>query len=48
MCCAPHDPFNLLAATALWAGLRIDLAELLAEVLVVAAQPARKPDAPRS
>ncbi len=48
VCCAPHDPFNLLAAMALWAGLRIDLAELHAEVLVVAAQPERKPQAPCS
>jgi hypothetical protein len=30
--CAPQDPFNLLAAMALWAGLRIDLGELHAEV----------------
>jgi hypothetical protein len=47
MCWAPQDPFNLLAAIALWAGLRIDLAELHAEVLVVAAQPERKQQAPR-
>ena len=26
--CAPKEPFNLLAAMALWAGLRIDPAEL--------------------
>ena len=32
--CAPQEPFNLLAAMALWAGLRIDPAELHAEVLV--------------
>ena len=38
--CAPQDPFNLLAAMALCAGLRIDPAELHAEVLVVAARPA--------
>jgi len=44
--CAPQDPFNLLAAMALWAGLRIDPAELHAEVLVVAARP--EPQAPRS
>jgi hypothetical protein len=37
--CRPQDPFNLPAAMALWAGLRIDLAELHAEVLVVAARP---------
>ena len=42
--CAPQDPFNLLAAMALWAGLRIDPAELHAEVLVVAARP--EPQAP--
>jgi hypothetical protein len=44
--CAPQEPFNLLAAMALWAGLRIDPAELHAEVLVVAARP--EPQAPRS
>jgi hypothetical protein len=33
---------------ALWAGLRIDHAELHAEVLVVAAEPEHKPQAPRS
>jgi len=44
--CAPQDPFNLLAAMALWAGLRIDQAELHAEVLVVAAIP--EPQEPRS
>ncbi len=43
--CAPEDPFNMLAAMALWAGLRIDLAELHVEVLVVAARPV--PQAPR-
>jgi hypothetical protein len=48
VCCSPQDPFNLLAAMALWAGLRIDHAELHAEVLVVAAQPEHKPQAPRS
>jgi hypothetical protein len=37
--CWPQDPFNLLAAMALWAGLRIDLAELHVEVLVVTARP---------
>jgi hypothetical protein len=37
--CSPREPFNLLAAMALWAQLRIDLAELQAEVLVVAARP---------
>jgi hypothetical protein len=44
--CAPQDPFNLLAAMALWAGLRIDPTELHAEVLVVAPRP--EPQAPRS
>jgi hypothetical protein len=44
--CSPQDSFNLLAAMALWAGLRIDHAELHAEVLVVAARP--EPQAPRS
>jgi hypothetical protein len=43
VCCAPHDPFNLLAAMALWAGLRIDPDELRAEVLVVAARPQHEP-----
>jgi hypothetical protein len=43
VCCAPHDPFNLLAAIALWAGLRIDRDELRAEVLVVAARPQHEP-----
>jgi hypothetical protein len=44
--CAPQEPFNLLAAMALWAGLQIDPAELHAEVLVVAARP--EPQAPLS
>jgi hypothetical protein len=44
--CAPQEPFNLLAAMALWAGQRIDPAELHAEVLVVAAR--SEPRAPRS
>jgi hypothetical protein len=48
VCCSPQDPLNLLAAMALWAGLRIDPAELHAEVLVVAAQAERKPQASRS
>jgi hypothetical protein len=48
VCCSPQDPLNLLAAMALWAGLRLDPAELHAEVLVVAAQPERKPQASRS
>jgi len=43
--CAPKDPFHLLAAMALWAGLRIDPAELHADVFVVAARPV--PQAPR-
>jgi hypothetical protein len=41
--CAPQDPFNLLTAMALWAGLQIDSGELHAEVLVVAARPAPQP-----
>ena len=45
--CSPQDPFNLLSAMAMWAGLRIDPAELRAEVLVVAAQLEHKPQAPR-
>jgi hypothetical protein len=40
VCCSPQEPFNLLAAMALWAGLQIDPGELHAEVLVVAARPA--------
>jgi hypothetical protein len=37
--CSPQESLNLLAAMTLWAGLRIDPAELQAEVLVVAARP---------
>ena len=44
--CAPQEPSNLLVAMALWAGLRVDPAELHAEVLVVATRP--EPRAPRS
>jgi hypothetical protein len=44
--CAPQEPFNLPVAKAQWAGLRIDPAQLHAEVLVVAAR--REPWAPRS
>ena len=36
--CSPQKSLNLLAAMALWAGLRIDPGELRAEVLVVAAR----------
>jgi hypothetical protein len=43
VCCSPQESFNLLAAMALWAGLRIDPAELQAEVLVVAARPRHQP-----
>jgi hypothetical protein len=43
VCCSPQESFNLLAAMALWAGLRIDPAELQAEVLVVAARPMHQP-----
>ena len=39
VCCSPQESFNLLAAMALWAELRIDPGELRAEVLVVAARP---------
>jgi hypothetical protein len=46
VCCSPQDSFNLLAAMALWAGLRIDPGELRAEVLVVAARPQHGPRAP--
>ena len=41
--CAPQASFSLLAAMAPWAGLRIDPAELQAEVLVVAARPQHQP-----
>lgn len=41
--CSPQDSFSLLAAMSLWAGLRIDPAELDAEVLVVAARPQHQP-----
>jgi hypothetical protein len=37
VCCSPQESFSLLAAMALWAGLRIASGELQAEVLVVAA-----------
>jgi hypothetical protein len=43
VCCSPRDSFSLLAAMALWAGLRIDPGELRAEVLVVAARPEHQP-----
>jgi hypothetical protein len=43
VCCSPQQSFNLLASVALWAGLRIDPAELQAEVLVVAARPRHQP-----
>jgi hypothetical protein len=46
VCCWPRDSFSLLAAMALWAGLRIDPGELRAEVLVVAARPQRGPSTP--
>jgi hypothetical protein len=41
--CSPQGSFSLLAAMALWAGLRINPAELQAEVLVVAARPQLQP-----
>jgi len=47
VCCWPRDSFSLLAAMALWAGLRIDLGELRAEVLVVAARPQHGPSTRR-
>ncbi|MGI5376461.1 hypothetical protein ACQEV2_19810 [Streptomyces sp. CA-251387] len=37
--CAPHRPFNLLAAGAMWAGLEIAGDELGTDVLVVRARP---------
>ncbi|MFF7446326.1 MULTISPECIES: hypothetical protein [unclassified Streptomyces] len=37
--CAPHRPFNLLAAAALWAGLDLPPTELHDEVVVVRARP---------
>jgi hypothetical protein len=47
VCCSPRDSFSLLAAMALWAGLRIDPGELRAEVLVVAARPQHGPSTRR-
>jgi hypothetical protein len=41
--CSPQESFNLLAAMALWAGLRIDPGELHEEVLVIAARPQARP-----
>lgn len=37
--CAPHAPLNLLAAAAMWAGLRIDPDELRKDVIVVKVRP---------
>jgi hypothetical protein len=37
--CSPRESFSLLAAMAMWTGLRIDPGELRQEVLVVAARP---------
>lgn len=37
--CAPHHPLNLLAATALWAGVSLNPEELRNEVLVVRVKP---------
>ncbi|MGC9541280.1 hypothetical protein [Streptomyces sp. UG1] len=45
--CAPHRPFNLLAAAALWAGLDIPRDELHQDVLVLVARPAVQGDAGR-
>ncbi|MFG2134655.1 hypothetical protein ACGFNV_43810 [Streptomyces sp. NPDC048751] len=39
--CAPHRPLNLLAACALWAGLRTPPDELRSDVLVLRARPTR-------
>ncbi|WLW57222.1 hypothetical protein [Streptomyces sp. YU58] len=39
--CAPHRPFNLVAAAVLWAGLDIAADELHQDVLVVRARPVR-------
>jgi hypothetical protein len=47
VCCSPRESFSLLAAMALWAGLRIDPGELRAEVLVVAARPQHGPSTRR-
>jgi len=47
VCCSPRDPFNLRAAMALWARLRIDPDELRAEALVVAARPQHGPSTRR-
>jgi hypothetical protein len=41
--CSPQESFNLLAAMALWAEVRVDPGELRAEVLVVAVRPQHKP-----
>jgi hypothetical protein len=38
--CAPHRPFNLLAAAAAWAGLEVPADELHGDLLVVRARPA--------
>jgi hypothetical protein len=37
--CAPATPVNLLAATAMWAGLTIDSDELRSDVLAIKAKP---------
>jgi hypothetical protein len=37
--CSPHGSFSLLAAMALWAGLRVDPRELTQDVLVIAPRP---------
>ncbi|MFD0692193.1 hypothetical protein [Actinomadura fibrosa] len=37
--CAPHNPLNLLAATALWAGLALNPGELHNDVLVIRVEP---------
>lgn len=44
--CSPQESFNLLVAMALWAEMSIDPGELRADVLVVAARPQPKLQAP--
>jgi hypothetical protein len=41
--CAPATAINLLATTALWAGLRIDRDELRCDVLVIKVKPVLTP-----
>lgn len=46
--CFPQHAFNLLAATAMWAGLRVDPGELRQDVLVIHAKPNLGTDPPHS